>query len=207
MEQNRNEQIDERSHPAEADSILGEQKSEISLEKFKDVTSLLKAYNSLEAEFTKRSQRIKQLEREYEALQKSVETKPETTNSDPSAKIEGEYAENVARDFYEKYPEAKAYSSYLEEVADFKSADGLKSAYIDLLTKRLRDAEKVKREGFDLSQVDSATKDEIIKAFLSEILSAKPKTKALNEGEIILTPPIRPKSLQEAGLLAEKYFK
>ena len=35
---------------------------EISLGKFKDVKSLLSAYNSLEAEFTKRCQRIKELE-------------------------------------------------------------------------------------------------------------------------------------------------
>lgn len=40
----------------------GANQTEISLGKFKDVNSLLKAYNSLEAEFTKRCQRIKELE-------------------------------------------------------------------------------------------------------------------------------------------------
>ena len=39
-----------------------EEKEETSLGKFKDVSSLLSAYNSLQSEFTKRCQKIKELE-------------------------------------------------------------------------------------------------------------------------------------------------
>ena len=45
---------------------LGEQKGSAELGKFKDVNALLQAYTALEAEFTRRSQRLKALERDAE---------------------------------------------------------------------------------------------------------------------------------------------
>ena len=62
MEEVLNEQIEATAQPAEAEKNLGEEKAEISLGKFKDVNALLQAYNSLQAEFTKRCQRLKELE-------------------------------------------------------------------------------------------------------------------------------------------------
>ena len=44
--------------------------AKISLGKFKDVQSLIQAYNSLQSEFTKRCQRIKELEGEVNAIDK-----------------------------------------------------------------------------------------------------------------------------------------
>lgn len=55
------EQIEEKAQGAAAQEESGA-KTEISLGKFKDVNALLSAYNSLESEFTKRCQRIKELE-------------------------------------------------------------------------------------------------------------------------------------------------
>ena len=62
MENVKNEQISPQTQPAEAEIITGEDKGEISLGKFKDVGALLSAYNSLQSEFTKRCQKIKELE-------------------------------------------------------------------------------------------------------------------------------------------------
>jgi hypothetical protein len=62
MEEVKNEQTISLSQPAEAEIDMGEQKESVSLGKFKDVNSLLNAYNSLQSEFTKRCQRIKELE-------------------------------------------------------------------------------------------------------------------------------------------------
>lgn len=56
------EQINAEAQSVATEEVKGVADAEISLGKFKDVTSLLKAYNSLEAEFTKRCQRIKELE-------------------------------------------------------------------------------------------------------------------------------------------------
>ena len=42
--------------------VMGDETKEVSLGKFKDVNALLNAYNSLQSEFTKRCQRVKELE-------------------------------------------------------------------------------------------------------------------------------------------------
>ena len=57
-----NEQTTLKSHTAEAERETGEVRSDVSLGKFKDVNALLDAYNSLQSEFTKRCQKIKELE-------------------------------------------------------------------------------------------------------------------------------------------------
>ena len=62
MEKLENEQTNLNSQPAVAEEKNGEQGGEVSLGKFKDVNALLSAYSSLQSEFTKRCQRIKELE-------------------------------------------------------------------------------------------------------------------------------------------------
>lgn len=61
MEQPINEQVQVAPQTAEAEKVSGGGES-ASYGKFKDADALLSAYNSLEAEFTKRCQRIKELE-------------------------------------------------------------------------------------------------------------------------------------------------
>lgn len=62
------ETVGENAHTEASDIVLGEGILPSLLKKFKDVESLCKAYNSLESEFTKRCQRIKELEGEIEKL-------------------------------------------------------------------------------------------------------------------------------------------
>ena len=107
MEQN-HEQIEAQSHTVTTEENLvkkeGESTAEISLGKFKDVASLLKAYNSLESEFTKRCQRIKELEGA-----KSIDKTEEQTSNVPTedggktdtAKVETE--KNSEQEFLRKY--------------------------------------------------------------------------------------------------------
>lgn len=59
MNETKNEQTEALAQNAEIAADGGES---VSLGKFKDVNALLAAYNSLQAEFTKRCQRIKELE-------------------------------------------------------------------------------------------------------------------------------------------------
>ncbi len=69
MEEQKSEQVN-----AFDSAVAGENvdKADISLGKFKDVNALLNAYNSLEAEFTKRCQRIKELEGKAEKVENST---------------------------------------------------------------------------------------------------------------------------------------
>lgn len=63
MENILNEQAEfNNAQATEVEKGDGARENEVSLGKFKDVNALLKAYSSLEAEFTKRSQRLKELE-------------------------------------------------------------------------------------------------------------------------------------------------
>ena len=62
MEELKNEQTEVSAQTAEAEKGKEVQRTEVSLGKFKDVSALLSAYNSLESEFTKRCQKIKELE-------------------------------------------------------------------------------------------------------------------------------------------------
>ena len=63
MEELKNEQTSFNGiEPAEAERSISDHDEKVSLGKFKDVNALIHAYNSLQAEFTKRCQRIKELE-------------------------------------------------------------------------------------------------------------------------------------------------
>lgn len=78
MNEPTNEQTEAISQIAEAKET-GERDASVSLGKFKDVNALLNAYNSLQSEFTKRCQRIKELEAEKIA---AVDKDPPTEKSD-----------------------------------------------------------------------------------------------------------------------------
>ena len=82
MEELKNEQT-EVSLESQIQTQVGEQKdAEVSLGRFKDVSALLNAYNSLQAEFTKRCQRIKELESERLSVDKTISTgKPKVEQS------------------------------------------------------------------------------------------------------------------------------
>ena len=62
MEQIKNEQTEPITQPVKTEEMEGGKEGEVSLGKFKDVDALLNAYNSLQSEFTKRCQKIKELE-------------------------------------------------------------------------------------------------------------------------------------------------
>lgn len=64
IKQTGNEQTEVAAQVAEAKNNEGAAATEISLGKFKDVKSLLKAYGNLESEFTRRSKRLRELEGE-----------------------------------------------------------------------------------------------------------------------------------------------
>jgi len=80
MENELNEQTQAESHTAVAEEISGESEGGVSLGKFKDVNALLSAYNSLQSEFTKRCQKIKELEARpmVEQAKASTETDKDT---------------------------------------------------------------------------------------------------------------------------------
>ena len=125
MEEVKNEQTQSLAHTVETEKEEGEKKENVSLGKFKDVTSLLNAYNSLQSEFTKRCQRIKELVgaiNSDKAEADVVETteKTDTTTEETAPKTiaggDGNDAENSSK----KPDKAEILKEYLREVLGAK---------------------------------------------------------------------------------------
>ena len=221
MEELKNEQAAVAAQTAEEEEILEgrDEQTSTSLKKFKDVKSLEKAYGSLESEFTKRSQRIKELEGKVAELTEfklGAEKEKAALEAERGArenKENGERGLSGAEEFYKKFPEA---AKYAEKIADFAESgenlsdkEFLEKAYVKCL---LREAEelraKLNDEEFLYGQIESTPiKDRVIKAYLSGVKNS-PKTPYLlrGDGNIAVLPPVKPKTLAEAGRLAEDYI-
>ncbi len=96
MEELRNEQTEQKAHSVVTEKDNGATDSEVSLGKFKDVNALLSAYNSLQSEFTKRCQKVKELETQLSAVEKaSTPTQPESIEQPDKDLILKEYLKGV----------------------------------------------------------------------------------------------------------------
>jgi predicted nuclease with TOPRIM domain len=84
---NQTQNVTAPSDTAEAEQNKDQLQAETGLGKFKDVKALMDAYTNLEAEFTRRSQRLKQLESANKALGESAITQAENLPQ-PSAQQE-----------------------------------------------------------------------------------------------------------------------
>ena len=85
------------------------EKQEVSLGKFKDVSALKGAYDSLQAEFTKRCQRIKELESQLESVDKTAV--PTNSNIDNGQDIINSITEkdkeNILKDYLKEILNSK----------------------------------------------------------------------------------------------------
>ena len=98
--ENKNEQTTPQTQTAEAEVNEGEKVGEVSLGKFKDVGALINAYNSLQSEFTKRCQKIKELESKINTGDKTlvppVEVTKKPTNQENTTLID---KENILKEY------------------------------------------------------------------------------------------------------------
>ena len=222
MEELTNEQAAVAAQTAEAEELLDgrNEQTTASLTKFKDVKSLEKAYNSLESEFTKRSQRIKELEGKIAELTEFKQNAEKQFSSQQKEDLpaqenlrSGDRGLSGAEEFYKEFPEAVHYA---ERIADFSESidslgnkGSLEKAYVKCL---LSEADELRKkltdEEFLFSQIEGTPiKDRVIKSYLSGVKNA-PKTPYLlgrDGGSIAVLPPVKPKTLQEAGELAKDY--
>lgn len=103
------------AHTACAEKVNGEWILPTSLQKFKDVESLCKAYNSLESEFTKRCQRIKELEGKLEKL---CGPSFSDTNDSVKAETEARKANEIAANSSDKIAVEKAETNQMTKAFD-----------------------------------------------------------------------------------------
>jgi argonaute-like protein implicated in RNA metabolism and viral defense len=174
------------SHTTGVDRKLGD--NSVSLGKFKDAQSLFDAYNSLQSEFTRRCQRVKELERENERLNKEITNA--SKNNLSSGVIEQEdvkkVAENTSLKVNDGTEEVLAQQSLQEQIDYYKSREYL----------------------FNALNENQDVKDEIINGYLNSVQSSKPTVKLMTgNGSSVVTPPSKPKTLVEAGEIARQIFE
>lgn len=194
----------ERGQHAEANDGKGQCAGGL-LERLKGVDNLVVAYNSLQSEFTRRSQKLRELERENAALK-------EKDNS--ARKSLSDYAAGE-EDFIREYvPELKDEISLLKDIADKKGDDKewrLVRAIRELAkTKAEASEQKYNSEEYLLSalQANPDLKKGIIRAYLKEIGSATPAVNLITgNGTANITPPASPKTFAEANEIARRILE
>ncbi|MBR2337266.1 MAG: hypothetical protein IKA61_04925 [Clostridia bacterium] len=197
MEKSSEEFAMEASHTAEADVNTGERAIKSNpYGKFKDAESLLKAYESLESEFTRRSQRLKAIEGELKSRsheEKTVE------------KAEGSKATEEG-DFIGRYPNSSRYANEIEGEVNGTSLSR-EQAYIKILERKLGEVENnpLKANGSDPS-FNKEFSANVIKEYLKKVMKDKPKTKVFS-GVSLSVPPLKPTTVAEASAMAKNYIK
>ena len=164
--------------------------------KFKDAETLLKAYNNLEAEFTKKSQRLSVLESENEKQNLELTKKAEQ--------------ERKVDEFVSKFEVFKPFSSALKESLIQDDAIDIKEQALHLIGKSYKTAEDYVNDGEFLNNYifsNEEIKAKIVKEYMSKVTQNSPIKVENGAGTISLTPPKMPTTIQEAKNLAKSIIK
>ncbi|MEG1706184.1 MAG: hypothetical protein RR086_05925 [Clostridia bacterium] len=164
--------------------------------KFADKEQLYSAYCELEKEFTKKCQQLKELQ----TSGTSVKTPPQTDSVEK---------------FFSAYPEARAYeTSIVKSVSDnpkkYEEANGLALAYLDTICDK--DFKKTLAQDQDFLQQYIFANPKVTDYVLQNVVDTLTATHApnlisRNNGAMSLALPNKPKTIKEASILANEYFK
>ena len=163
--------------------------------KFKDAESLLKAYTSLEAEFTKKSQKLASLENENFLKEQEMAKTQEN--------------ERKVEEFITKFEFAKPFSSALKETLATNESADLNAEALHLIANNYKSAETYAKDEEFLNNYifsNQEIKDKIVKDYLSKVTQNSP-IKMSGGANISLTPPFVPTTIQEAGKMAKTIIK
>jgi len=201
------EALERTEQPEETGSVL-------KAGKFKTGEQLEQAYNELEAEFTRRSQRLNQLAKENEQLQGQLEN-GEDPEGDNAQAPQDEFS-LVVSSFLNSYPVAVDFAAEIAEIIqadpELQSEQGLIKAYAQVLSSSYKTP-------VQLLQDDNFVKEHILKnekirtAILQDYLAALSNgtlpavISGQHSGQLPLSPKSTPATLEEAGELAKTLFK
>lgn len=199
-----------------------------SLGKFKDTKSLLNAYNNLQAEFTKKCQKLSELSKELqigdenqtakgtENLSPNLNETPLKQNDEslqnPIYKNEN-WKEKVA-EFLQSNPQAKEYSeSIANEILQDASLQNSPYA-LDLAWARIMQKEYVlpstlaSDQNFIREKILSqeSVRTQVIDEYFKQIQNKKIPPVITSSGKSVGVTKSQPTNLQEAKLLVEKLF-
>ena len=200
--------MENKENVCEEISTAGQMEEEKSpLGKFKDVNALMQAYNSLQAEFTRRSQRLKELERAGKSNDGQTKSCKdcEEENLGDTAQNEGWQSASV------KEPDTKApYNGQpRKEVADEAQGVREEDAVAESGEKNLDGQAKPMTTAEDvylLASKDEKVRLQIIGDYLQSLQDAGAPISKGGVGAL-LTPPKKAKTLDDAGNMALRLFK
>ena len=179
---------------------MAQQKSENGspLEKFKNFSELEKAYVSLEKEFTKKCQALKELKEQCDNVEKT---------STPQYLQQG-WNEKV-KDFFGSNPQAKQFA---DEISTILASDKVLASSENSLEKAF---EKVKANNFKTKDeminddnfvnnyvlTNGKIREKIINDYLSQVMANKvaPLISNGSGANVMVTPKSKPSTLKEAG--------
>lgn len=169
----------------------------INLGKFKDAESLLKAYNSLQTEFTKKSQRLSELENA-----KTDFTREEKIDEAINQLVQNH---NIAQQFSQQIKQA------VKQIDASNYEQVVKDELLKTLSQNYKSAsDLISDEQFlqDYIYNNSSIRENIIRDYLTNLTNVTPTRVMSNiSGSIPISPPNIPTTIQEAGNLAKNIIK
>ena len=181
--------------------------NEGSLGKFKDTTSLLSAYNSLQAEFTKKCQKLSEITKQLNDNQ--------TLNKEESMPVfaDANWQENVSN-FLSKNTEAQKYSGEIaNEILMDKnlqsSPNALELAWARVMQKNYAEPEKLSNDqNFINEKILSRddVKKQVLEEYFKNLQNVKTPPVITSDGSVANIVEKKPTTMQEAKLAVEKLF-
>ena len=182
--------------------------------KFTCAEDLVNAYNNLQAEFTRKCQKLSEIQKEFAEKETHETSEDETKPVSPAYENE-DWRTRVA-EFLVQNEQAKEFSreisnEILKDENLRNSPDMLEIAWGRVLSKNFKTPDKLASESsfmekFVLSNDD--VKKKVIGNYLDEIRKAPPVIGSGIKGGIsLLTKTSKPNNLSDAKALAEKFFK
>ena len=195
-------EIDENMQKNNEKQEKNEKKEEnsVNLGKFKDVSSLLSAYNNLQAEFTKKCQKLSELTK--------------TCDNNACALPQEQWKEKVDN-FLSNNQEAKPYAKEISEIllnnTDLlNSENGLEKAWTKVLMNNVLSLkEKMQDKSFvtDLLNSDEELKQNIINEYVSKLKNKRSPVLMDNNGAFAITKAEKALNLEDASALVRAMFK
>ncbi len=213
-----NSNLNEQAEVSATDAKAAESEN---LAGFADAEALVAAYKSLQAEFTRRSQRLKAAEKQLDGMkntvameilegEKKISKKEDNTMGNDSKNTQNEI-ETDFENFLKQFPEADAQKAVEGAIssADYKKG-GFTRAYVRSLREKISSLEQqANNDEVIISKALASGKvtDAIVKEYLKAVASNQPTNRPVFSSASPSLPPSKPKSIIEAGALAGDIFK
>lgn len=180
--------------------------------KFATADALLSAYNHLQSEFTKKCQKLSELE------------KSKSDNAPPSPIMEAKEeiaplyeSETWRRDvatFLDLHAEAKPYAAQISEEilnhpSKYQTPDALEQAWAAVASKHFVSKEQLSKDETFLNDYvfsNPNTKQRVLELFVSELEHAKPPTLMVSKGPQGFQPSRIAKNMEEAKNIVQNMF-